>query len=101
MISIFEKANIDKKINFIFINDTLALKNLLYEGWFTKIVKNNCAIWVGDGLQNQNSIKLSTYLSASNTIKDDFGYVVLDGIPVYSKMIINEEFYEESGDNIE
>ena len=68
-------------INFIVIDMIDNFKNIEYETWFKTISDPSNAIWIGEGINNQFSIKLSrsSDRSLQTPITNDFGYIVVNG----------------------
>ena len=68
-------------INFIVIDAVDAFKKVEFESWFKEVNDPETAIWIGEGISNQFSIKLarSSDRALQAPIKNDFGYIVLSG----------------------
>ena len=78
LFNINSKLNI---INFIVIDNIDSFKKNEFDNWFKTINDPANAIWIGEGINNQFSIKLtrSTDRALQNPIGNDFGYLVVNG----------------------
>ncbi|MBR3661175.1 MAG: type VII secretion protein EssC [Bacilli bacterium] len=99
-------------INFIVIDMIDNFKNIEYETWFKTISDPSNAIWIGEGINNQFSIKLSrsSDRSLQTPITNDFGYIVVNGKHALIKVLefddnnldqVNQEIKDKSDNNIE
>ena len=97
---LIDTANIVQTIKFIFIDTIDIFKKIEYDNWYKAIVKNNQGIWIGNGISEQYTIKLSKITrELQEDIDDGFGYVIKRGVPVLTKMITSENGYK--GDEYE
>ena len=68
-------------INFIVIDSVDTFKKFEFESWYKEISDPETAIWIGEGISNQFTIKLtrSSDRQLQVPIKNDFGYIVVSG----------------------
>lgn len=86
--TMFEKAKDLGIINFIFIDSVDKIKKIEFETWYKSCVNNDNGIWIGQGINEQFSIKVSTRTpELKEQIKDDFCFVVKNGKPILVKYI--------------
>ena len=89
-------------INFIVIDSIDAFKKIEFEAWFKEVNDPEHAIWIGEGIANQFSIKLlkSSDRSLQTPIKNDFGYQVVSGRHALIKVLQfdSQELPEKSAD---
>ena len=57
--TIIETAALTQTIKFIFVDTIDIFKKIEYDSWYKAIVKNNQGIWLGNGIADQYTIKLS------------------------------------------
>ncbi len=82
------KSKSHKKLNIIFVDTIDKIKAIEYESWYRGSVSNNNAIWLGNGITEQFSIKLSkTPKQLYDEIPENFGYIIKLGIPTLIKLI--------------
>lgn len=78
-------------IHFIFVDSIDKFKKIELEAWYKNCVNNTNGIWIGNGINDQFSLKISQRI---NELKEDiplnFCFVVNRGKPVYVKYV--EEF---------
>ena len=87
-------------IKFIFIDTIDKFKKIEYDNWYKAINKNNQGIWIGNGIADQYTLKLSKITrDLQEDVEKGFGYVVRRGIPVLTKFLAEESGYE--GDDYE
>ena len=85
--------------NFIVLDLLQGLKKLEYESWYKTTVTNNRGIWLGNGISDQFSIKLSkTPRELREVLDSSFGYSVKNGIATLIKMV---DYKEEKEDTLE
>ena len=69
-----------------FIKDKI--KSIEYEMWYKSAVSNNYGIWIGNGITEQFTMKLSkTPKYLYNDIPENFGYIIKLGIPSLVKLL--------------
>ena len=68
-------------LNFIVIDSVDSFKKFEFESWYKEISDPETAIWIGEGISNQFTIKLtrSSDRQLQVPIKNDFGYIVVSG----------------------
>ena len=75
------------KITFIFIDVVSSFKKYEYEDWYKSCINNTEGIWIGAGVTNQFTIKLSIQPSGINVVDKDYLIAVKNGMPTIVKMI--------------
>lgn len=86
-----------RKVSIVIIDTIDNIKQFEYETWYKTIVSNNHGIWIGDGIADQYTMKLSKnpkYIKEE--IGNKFGYSVKKGNPIFIKVLSNAT--EEEGD---
>ena len=68
-------------INLIVIDNVDEFKKVEFETWFKLMGNPDQAIWIGEGISNQYTIKLlrSSDRSLQTPLTNDFGYAVVNG----------------------
>ena len=85
---VFESLKATDKCNFIIVDNTTRLKSHEYDSWYKKYVSNEDGIWVGNGVAEQYSIKLSvSQREVENKCGNSFGYFIKNGNPVLMKLV--------------
>ena len=88
-----------RKISIVIVDVIDNIKNFEYENWFKTVVSNNHGIWIGDGIADQYTIKLS---KNPKYIKDEignrFGYSVKKGNPITIKVLSNSDMEDVEDD---
>jgi S-DNA-T family DNA segregation ATPase FtsK/SpoIIIE len=93
--SMISKTKEIGKYNFIFIDSVDKFKKIEYDLWYKDTASGNQGIWIGNGITNQFSLKLTKVgRDLYQEIEDGFGYVIERGNPTLVKLI-------EEGDNHE
>ena len=79
--NLFNIYNQSQIINFIAIDAIDNFKKIEFESWFKNINDPTTAIWIGEGINNQFTIKLtkSSDRLLSQPITNDFGYSIIHG----------------------
>jgi hypothetical protein len=89
--NIIEASKEIKNIRFIFIDTIDNIKTLQYESWYKQNVDLGEGLWLGNGIANQFTIKVTTTSrSIREEIPEDFGYRISKGKPTLIKFISNE-----------
>lgn len=84
----FTKAKDLNIINFVLIDSVSGIKKVEYESWFKEGFNPNDGIFIGDGINDQYTMKVSVRTQEiKETISDDFCFVLLRGKPVLVKYI--------------
>ena len=87
----FEKAKELGIIKFIFIDSVDNIRKVETEQWYKMLVNSNNGVWIGNGINDQFSLKITQRTKEiKEEIPDNFGFVVKRGKPVLTKII--EEF---------
>ena len=98
---IYTKTNL---INFVVVDSIDNLKKYEFETWFKTINLPDHAIWIGEGISNQFTIKLtrSSDRALQNPITNDFGYTVVSGKHALIKLLeFDSSALEEKNKEIE
>ena len=85
-----------RKLSCVIVDTIDNIKQFEYESWYKTVVPSNHAIWIGDGISDQYTIKLSKnpkYIKEE--IGNRFGYSIKKGNPVLIKVLSNSEAEEE------
>ncbi len=91
---IFVNAN-NNKVHYFFIESIDNLKQLFFEDWFDKITSNNNALWIGNNISDQYTIKLSRNPRFLNDeINDTYGYLIENGVPYKVKLLSSKDLDE-------
>lgn len=99
--SLIETVALTQTIKFIFIDTIDIFKKIEYDNWYKAIVKNNQGIWIGNGVSEQYTIKISKITrELQQDLEPGFGYIVKRGVPVLTKFLTTEEVGYK-GDNYE
>ena len=91
-------------INFVITSSINELKNYEFESWFKQISDQENAIWIGEGIANQFMIKLtkSSDRALQMPIKNDFGYIVVNGKHALIKVLtFNPKDLEKINNEVE
>jgi S-DNA-T family DNA segregation ATPase FtsK/SpoIIIE len=84
----FELGKELDKYSFLLIDSVDKFKKVEYDDWYRATVNNTRGIWIGDGIANQFSIKLTkTTKDLYDEIGNKFGYVVERGNPTLIKLL--------------
>ena len=95
-----ETANMIQTIKFIFFDTIDIFKKIEYDNWYKGIAKNNQGIWLGNGISEQYTLKISKITrELQQELEVGFGYVVKRGVPVLTKFLTTDEGYK--GDDYE
>ena len=77
-----------RKVSCVIIDTIDNIKQFEYEAWYKSTVTNNYGVWIGDGISDQFTIKLS---KNPKYIKEDigngFGYSIKKGNPILIKVL--------------
>lgn len=91
-----------RKIAVVIMDTIDNIKQFEYENWYKTVVPSNHGIWIGDGIADQSTIKLS---KNPKYIKDEignkFGYSIKKGNPIFIKLLTNATEEDEGDDNDE
>ena len=99
--SIIEAVALTQTIKFIFIDTIDIFKKMEYDNWYKAIVKSNQGIWIGNGISEQYTLKITKITrELQQDVGEGFGYIVKRGVPVLTKFLTTEE-EGYRGDNYE
>ena len=88
-----------RKISIVIVDVIDNIKSFEYENWFKTVVSSNHGIWIGDGISDQYTIKLSKnpkYIKEE--IGNRFGYAIKKGNPILIKVLNNSDTEEDDDD---
>ena len=93
--TLVETANMIQTIKFIFFDTIDIFKKMEYDNWYKAIVKNNQGIWIGNGISEQYTLKISKITRELQLdLENGFGYVVKRGVPILTKFLTTDEGYK-------
>ena len=97
--NLFQKNEKLHLINFIVIDSVDNFKKIEFDPWFKQVSQPDNAIWIGEGISTQYTIKLlkSTDRTLQTPIPNDFGYLVVNGKHALIKVLT---FDKNNLDNI-
>lgn len=85
------KAN--PSVKFVFADDVSKIKSIEYDSFYKNNVSNNTAIWISSGVNDQFTIKCTTYNKETRQqLPSDFGFVIDKGNAILVKLL---DFYTE------
>lgn len=91
-----------RKVSIVIFDTIDNIKQFEYESWYKTVVPSNHGIWIGDGISDQYTIKLSKnprYLKED--VGNKFGYSIKKGNPLLIKVLSNSTSEEEIDDDDE
>ena len=93
--NLFEKIKAMPKVHLILLDSIDGIKKMEFDSWYKAIISTSRAIWIGDGIANQFTIK-STLPARQLMAKidNDFGYYI-DGSTTVLLKVITEEGEED------
>ena len=81
-----------KKVCFVLVDTADQLKSYEYNDWYKKSITKNSGIWLGGGINEQSTIKVSRMPSvAKREIPNNFGFVIKQGTARYVKLVEGEK----------
>ena len=90
MPKIFEKSKDLELINFVFIDSIDKIKKLDMEPWFRTCGNTNDGIWIGPGINDQFTLKVSQRTNElKEQIGEEFCFVIKRGKPLLVKYVAN------------
>ncbi len=93
---LFENAKATELFTFILVDSMDNIRNYETDSWYQAVINSNNGIWIGNGVADQFSIKITKQSPALyEEISDRFGYSIVKGVPTLIKLL---ESYEESLD---
>lgn len=79
-------------LKFIFIDSIDIFKKIEYNDWCKVVIKTNQGIWLGNGIRDQYTLKLSRLTrSMQQELGKDFGYVIKKGNAYLTKFLSSLE----------
>ena len=76
------------KVGVVIIDVAKKIKPFLMERWLKNFGNNDNGLWLGPGVTNQSAISINMVIKLARlSLKEDFGFVVIDGNPKLSKLI--------------
>ena len=97
----FTKAKNLGIINYLIIDSVDNVKKFEYESWFKDSVNLSDGIWIGDGINDQFTLKVSVRTDeVRESVDDDFCFVLKRGKPVLVKYVREFETKLDSEDEM-
>lgn len=97
----FSKAKDLGIINFILIDSIDKIKKVEYETWFKEGFNASDGIWIGDGINDQFTLKVSVRTDeVRETVEDEFCFVLVRGKPVLVKYVSDFNAKEKEADEM-
>ena len=88
-------------INYLIIDSVDNVKKFEYESWFKDSVNLSDGIWIGDGINDQFTLKVSVRTDeVRESVDDDFCFVLKRGKPVLVKYVREFETKLDSEDEM-
>lgn len=85
------KSRENETMRFFLVDNVDALKGLNYEPWFKSNIDLSEGIWIGNGISNQFTLKVTTNSRILRVeIPEDFGYIIKKGKATLIKMMTDE-----------
>lgn len=79
-------------VNFIIVDSIDKIKKIEIESWYKNCVNNNFGIWIGNGINDQFSLKISQKIEEmKQDVPDNFCFVIKRGKVQYVKYVENLE----------
>ncbi len=76
-----------------------SIKTFNYEDWFKSSTNLSYGIWIGNGINDQTTLKATgNFRQLSAEIKNDMGYVIMETTPILAKLL---EYTEEDTEEVE
>ena len=94
--SVFEKVENLEFITFIFFDNVDSVKKYELESWYKSSANNKYGVWVGNGINEQFSLKVTERTKdVREYLSDEFGFVVKKGKLELTKFILEFNIEEE------
>lgn len=85
---ILKKAQDIGNYSFIVVENATRLKNHEYDEWYKDYIMGDSGIWIGNGVDDQYLINVSSNRSEIvNNCGYSFGYVIKEGVPILIKLL--------------
>ena len=79
-------------VNFIIVDSIDKIKKIEIESWYKNCVNNNFGIWIGNGINDQFSLKISQKIEEmKEDVPNNFCFVIKRGKVQYVKYVENLE----------
>lgn len=89
---LFNKAKELEIFNFVVVDTIANIKKEEFSTWYKNLMVNNEAIYIGNGLSQQFTIKLTkTPRFLNDVLPENFGYYIKQGIPYTVKLVENSK----------
>ena len=83
-----DAIKIYSKVGVVIVDVAKKIKPFLMERWLKSLGNNDNGVWLGPGISKQTVISSTVTTRLSKiSVKDDFGFIVIDGNPELSKLI--------------
>ena len=93
---ILKKAEELENFSFIIVDSASKIKAHEYDPWYKTFVTNDNGIWIGNGINDQYLLNISSYgRKLDNNCGNNFGYVIQNGEPNLVKLIEMKENGDE------
>ena len=80
-----------KAVRFVMVEAIDQIKSISYEAWYKANIDLSQGIWIGNGIANQFTLKVTTNARVLRAeIDPKFGYVIRKGKATLIKLISNE-----------
>ena len=90
--SLIQSAAGINNMKFILVDTIDNVKTITYESWFKPNIDLSEGVWIGNGISNQFTLKVTTSVRIlRQEIEPKFGYVIRKGKAVLVKFISDEE----------
>ena len=90
--TLITEAQKTKTIKFIVVDTVDSIKQLAYEVWLKPSLDLSSAIWLGNGLSNQFTLKVTTSSRLlRQELKEGFGYILIKGKAYVIKLMSDEQ----------
>lgn len=85
-----------ENIKFLIVGEGRDIKKLEFELWFRPIANNNDGIWIGNGIIDQNTIRISSITKEMKTIiNHSYGWIIKNNIATLAKLVTNQKIDNE------
>ena len=93
--TMLEEAIKLQSIKFIIVDTIDNIKQLAYEKWFKTGVSLSDGIWLGNGISNQFTLKVTTSSRVlREEVQEDFGYIISKGKASLMKLMSDQKNHE-------
>ena len=89
--TLITEAQKTKTIKFVVVDTIDSIKQLAYEVWLKPSIDLSSAIWIGNGISNQFTLKVTTSSRLlRQELKEGFGYIIIKGKAFVIKLMSDE-----------